>query len=70
MEDISQNINIFESDEDIENFINSENEDSSEENSEYNMDVQHMPKYNKENYKIKDIINQLLKLNILRNNVK
>ena len=34
------------------------------------MDVEHIPKYNKENYKIKDIINQILKLNILRNNVK
>ena len=60
MEDISQNIIIFESDEDIENFINSENENSSEENSEYNMDAEHIPICNKENYKIKDIINQLL----------
>ena len=33
------------------------------------MDVEHIPKYKKENYKIKDIINQLMKLNILRNSV-
>ena len=70
MEDYNQNRNIFESEEEVENFLNSENEESSEENSENNMDVENIYRYKKENYKIKDIIIQLLKLNILRNNVK
>ena len=69
MEDNYQNINIFDSEEDIGNILNSENEDSSEENSENIMDDENIHHYKKENYKIKDIINQLKKLNILRNSV-
>ena len=55
MQDNYQNFNIFDSDEDIWNILNSENEDSSEENSENIMDDENIHHYKKENYKIKDI---------------
>ena len=64
MEDNYENINIFESNEDFENnSINSENEDSLDENSENMFDNQNqiIIKYKKENYNI-----ILMKSNILK----
>jgi len=48
MEDNFKNINIFDSDEDIGNILNSESEDSSEENSENIMDYENIHHYKKE----------------------
>ena len=84
MNEINQNFNIFESIENDNNSINEHNSDNDnnnfnkeeeeeEEFSEESLDSifieENIQKYNKENYKLKDIITILMKSNILSNHV-
>ena len=71
MESLNENINIniFESDEESDNSLpDLENEeDSNEESSQDIFEIENTNKYKKENYNIKDIINKLMKSNLLLN---